>query len=212
MGPGLDGPIDGTPVLLIACTLAMGVAVGLALGGSLRDFPTVRLRSWWLAALGIVMQFLNPPATWGHLAVAASFVVLLAFAVVNVEQPGVLLIGAGLLLNALAITVNGGMPVAREAIVRSGQEATLPDLVAGGGGAKHHLADDGTRLLLLGDVIAVPPPIAQAMSVGDLVMYGGVVWYLAAAAGPRRRPVATAVQLTSRARKDASARRSSATA
>ena len=181
-------------MLLIACTLALGVALGLALGGSLREFPTVRLRSWGLAAAGIAMQFLNPPGAWGHLLVVASFVVLLAFTMVNVEQPGVLLIGAGLLLNALVITVNAGMPVAREAIVRSGQEATLPDLVAGGG-AKHHLADDGTRLLLLGDVIAVPPPIAQAMSVGDLVMYGGVVWYLAAATGPRRRSALGVPQL-----------------
>ena len=175
-------------MLLIACTLALGLAVGLALGGSLHRFPIVHLRSWWLAAVGIGVQFLNPPGIWGQLLVVASFVVLLAFAVINIEQPGALLIGAGLLLNGLVITVNAGMPIAREAIVRSGQEATLPDLMAGGGGAKHHLADDGTRLLLLGDVIAVPPPIAQAMSVGDLVMYSGVVWYLAAATGPRRRP------------------------
>ncbi|MGZ4131534.1 MAG: DUF5317 domain-containing protein [Actinomycetota bacterium] len=174
-------------MLLIALTLVLGIVVGLGLGGSLRDFPTVRLRSWWLAAAGIGMQLLDPPGLWGHLLLIASFAVLLTFAAVNVEQPGVLLIGAGLLLNALVITVNGGMPISRQAIVRSGQEETLPDLVAGGGGAKHHLADDGTRLLLLGDVIAVPPPIAQAMSVGDLVMYGGVVWYLAAATGPRRR-------------------------
>jgi hypothetical protein len=173
-------------VLLIALTLVLGIVVGLGLGGSVRDFPTVRLRSWWLVAAGIGTQLLSPPGVWGHLLVIASFASLLAFAIVNVEQPGVLLIGAGLLLNALAITVNGGMPISRQAIVRSGQEATLPDLVAGGG-TKHHLADEDTRLLLLGDVIAVPPPIAQAMSVGDLVMYSGIVWYLAAATGPRRR-------------------------
>ncbi len=199
-------------MLLIAFTLILGIVIGLALGGSLREFPTIRLRSWWLAALGIGMQLPNPPGVWGHLLVIASFIVLLAFALDNVEQPGVLLIGAGLLLNALAITVNGGMPISREAIVRSGQEATLPDLMAGGG-AKHHLADEETRLLLLGDVIAVPPPIAQAMSVGDLVMYGGVVWYLAAATGPRLRARnARRLQLTSRARNARSASRTSTSA
>ena len=51
---------------------------------------------------------------------------------------------------------------------------------------KHHLADGDDRALFLGDVIAIPPPIAQAISVGDFYTYGGVAVVIVAAM--RRRP------------------------
>jgi Family of unknown function (DUF5317) len=50
---------------------------------------------------------------------------------------------------------------------------------------KHHLADDDDRLLALGDVIALPAPIGQAISIGDIFTYGGVV--VVVVAGMRRR-------------------------
>jgi hypothetical protein len=171
-------------VVLIALTLIVGIVVGLALGGSLREFPTIGIRWWPLALVGVAMQFLDPAGALGHATVLASFVLLLAFAALNVGAPGFLLILVGLALNTVVIAANGGMPVAREAIVRSGQEGTLSDL-RDQSGAKHHLADDGSVLLTLGDAIGVPRPIGQAVSVGDLVLDVGIAWYIAAATMPR---------------------------
>jgi hypothetical protein len=176
-------------VVLIALTLLVGILIGLALGGSLRDFPTIPVRAWPLALLGVALQFLDPAGALGHATVLASFVLLLVFAGLNLGAPGFLLILVGLALNTAVVAVNGGMPVAPEAIVRSGQESALPDLREHGG-AKHHLADDGSVLLTLGDAIGIPSPVGQAASVGDLVLDVGIAWYLAAATLPKRAPAA----------------------
>ena len=150
---------------------------------------------------GIALQFVNPPGALGHLAVAASFALLLVFAVLNIDQPGLLLFAVGVSLNAFVVIANGGMPITRDAVIRSDQGGTLPALEAGAGGAKHHLANEDSVLLVLGDVTGVPTPIAAAVSVGDLVLYAGIAWYVAAS----MQPAARDRQLTSRARNTSSA-------
>lgn len=174
-------------MLLIFVTLAIGGIAGLATGGSFRHFPSVRLEAFWLALAAIALQFANPGGWLGHAAVLTSFVLLITFAVVNLETPGMLLLLVGISLNAIVIAANGGMPITRDAIVDSGQQATITELQSGGGGAKHRLADASSTLLVLGDVVGIPAPIGAAVSVGDLVMYVGVAWYVAAATKPRDR-------------------------
>ena len=144
---------------------------------------------------------MNPPGALGHVTVAASFGLLLVFAVLNVDRPGLLLFAVGVLLNALVVIANGGMPITRQAVIRSDQGSTLPALDAGEGGAKHHLANDDSVLLILGDVTGVPAPIGAAVSVGDLVLYAGIAWYVAASMQPSEKER----QLTSRARNASSA-------
>jgi hypothetical protein len=81
------------------------------------------------------------------------------------------------------------MPVSRQALIASGQADTVGDLVNDADSyVKHHLADGEDRVLFLGDVIALAPPIAQAVSVGDFYTYGGVALVIVAAM--RRRPEA----------------------
>jgi Family of unknown function (DUF5317) len=174
-------------VVLIALTVIVGIVIGLALGGSLRDFPTIGVRWWPLALLGVLLRFLSPPGALGRVTLLGSFGLLLVFAVLNIGAAGFLLILVGLALNTLVIAANGGMPVTARAVERSGQESALPDLRTDGG-AKHHLADDGSVLLALGDAIGVPAPIGEAVSVGDLVLDVGIAWYIAAATLPRREP------------------------
>lgn len=189
------------PLILIAFVLVVGVVIGFATGGSLRNFPSIHLRAWWFAVAGIALQFVNPPGALGHVTVAASFGLLLVFAVLNVDRPGLLLFAVGVLLNALVVIANGGIPITRQAVIRSDQASTLPALDAGEGGAKHHLANDDSVLLILGDVTGVPAPIGAAVSVGDLVLYAGIAWYVAASMQPSEKER----QLTSRARNASSA-------
>jgi hypothetical protein len=176
-------------VKLILITIVAAMIVGLLAGGSFRYFPSIPLGWWSLAIAGVVLQFVPVGGDAGYWTLAASFALLLAFAVLNFRAPGFILIFAGLVLNTVVIVANHGMPVAREALVRSGQESTLEDLRENGG-SKHHLADDGTRLLVLGDVIAFPQPVGAAVSVGDLCVYLGVAWCFAAAVRPRERGTA----------------------
>lgn len=173
---------------LILITVVAAMVVGLLAGGSFRYFPTIPLGWWSLAIAGVVLQFLPVTGDVGFWALVASFALLLTFASLNLRAPGFILIFVGLVLNTIVIVANHGMPVSREALVRSGQESTLSDLRAGG--SKHHLADDGTVLLALGDSIVVPDPIGEAVSVGDLCVYIGVAWCLAASIRPRERSTA----------------------
>ncbi|MGZ6544218.1 MAG: DUF5317 family protein [Actinomycetota bacterium] len=171
---------------LILITIVGAMIVGLLAGGSFRNFPSIPLGWWSLAIVGVVLQFLPLTGSAGSWSLTASFVLLIAFALLNFRAPGFILIFTGLMLNAIVIVANHGMPVAREALVRSGQESTLADLQQHGG-SKHHLADDDTVLLVLGDSIVVPEPIGVAVSVGDLCVYLGVAWCFAASLQPRRR-------------------------
>ena len=172
---------------LILLTVTTALVVGALAGGSLRDFPTVKTRWWWLALAGVAMQFVTGGGGLETVLLLGSFVALLVFVSANVRAPGFALVLLGLALNAAVITANQGMPVTRNALEGSGQIATLPELAADGDGQKHFLADDGTRLLPLGDVIPVGIPIRQAISIGDILVHLGIGWFIVMAMRPRGR-------------------------
>ena len=169
---------------LILTTLPVAVLIGYVAGGRLSNLASARLRFPLLALAGIVLQFLPVGGTYGYLLLVGSFAFLLAFAIANARGSGFALIYVGLALNLTVIAVNRGMPVTEHALLASGQEETLRDLELHGG-SKHHLATEEDQLLFLGDVIAVPAPIRQAISVGDIFAHLGVAWLVVR--GMRRR-------------------------
>jgi uncharacterized protein DUF5317 len=115
-----------------------------------------------------------------------SYVLLLVFAALNLRLAGFALILVGLAMNLTVVSANRGMPVTKSALIASGQGSFLTKLVHGEG-AKHHLAGPDDVLLPLADVLAVPRPIAQVVSAGDLVVYSGVVWLVVATMRGRPR-------------------------
>jgi len=121
---------------------------------------------------------------------AISYSLLIAFGLVNVRMPGMFLVVIGLACNMAVIVVNGGMPASAEALIDSGQEDVLAFL-QDQGADKHHLLTDDDQLTFLADVIAVPQPIGQAVSVGDIFVYVGLIWLIVAAMrgwAPSARP------------------------
>jgi hypothetical protein len=171
------------------------VAIGLAAiagrlsGGRLANLASVRIRWTVLALIGLALQVAPVPGralSMGLLYV--SFALLLVFAMVNLRLVGFPLILLGITLNFTVIAANGGMPVTRHALVASGQQDTLT-LLVDDGGAKHHLASSQDVLLPLADVIAVRG-IDQAISVGDVATYTGVMWLIVW--GMRRRTASPA--------------------
>ena len=172
---------------LILATLLVALLVGFLLGGRLSNLSGLRIRWAPLALVGFAMQLVNPPGNWPLFMLLGSFVLLSIFAIVNIRTTGFALILIGVAMNFTVIAVNGGMPVSKQALIASGQADTLADLANDADSyVKHHLADGDDRLLFLGDVIALPPPIAQAVSIGDFYTYGGVAVVIVAAM--RRRP------------------------
>jgi hypothetical protein len=178
-------------MILLLAIIVVAVAGGYLLGGKARNFESLRLRAWWLAPVGLLLQVQFP---WlahagkdaGVPYLIASYCLLILFAALNIRLAGFVLILAGLSLNLLVVSVNRGMPVTRSALIASGQGGVLAEL-RNGLGAKHHLADDGDVLLPLADVIAIPPPIAQVLSAGDVLVYSGLVWLVIATM--RGRPI-----------------------
>jgi len=173
-------------VLVLIVAMAAGLAAGYALGGRLRNLERLQLRLPWLVVLAMAVQIvifsrLGSPlgetaSLWGHV---VSYALLLAFAVLNRRNLGVLLAGIGALLNAIVIVANGGyMPASKRALDLAGLIATSQT---------HNnsiVADESARLLPLGDVMAVPggiPFFSNVFSMGDVLIAVGVTVLLATA-------------------------------
>jgi hypothetical protein len=159
--------------LMLLCMTVI-LAVGFLLGGRLRNISELKLQWPGLALVGLALQFISGPGdTFPLVCLYLSFVFLIVFTVKNVHVVGFPLILAGVVCNLLVIGINGGMPVSSHALVASDQGQFLGDL-ENNPYPKHHLATDDDQLRVLGDVIPVPSPVAQAISLGDILTYGGV--------------------------------------
>jgi hypothetical protein len=172
---------------LLLAIVVLSVCLGYLLGGRVHRLEALRPRWWGLVLLGLGIQFIPLPegVTGIDLVIrtsvlALSYSLLLAFGLVNVRMPGMLLVVVGLACNMTVILVNGGMPASAQALIDSGQEAVLASL-RDKPEQKHHLLTDDDQLTFLADVIAVPEPIGQAVSVGDVLVYAGLTWLIVAA-------------------------------
>jgi Family of unknown function (DUF5317) len=172
---------------LILGALVIALAVGFLTGGRIANLGHLRIRWAPLALIGLAMQLINPPGRLPLLMLLGSFVLLTVFAVANVHLPGFSLILIGVAMNFAVIAINEGMPVSRQALIASGQADTVSDLTNDADSyVKHHLADSDDSALFLADVIALQPPIGQAISIGDIYTYGGVAVVVVAAMRRRR--------------------------
>ena len=172
---------------LFALVIVAAMLLGLAFGGRFSRLESLRLHWWGLALVGLGIQFVPLPegAAGVDLVVrtvvlAISYTLLVTFAAANLRVAGMALLLIGLAMNFAVIVANAGMPVKAQTLVDSGQEDVLASLQAERAD-KHHLLTEGDVLTVLADVIAVPPPIAQAISVGDVFIYAGLMWAIVAA-------------------------------
>jgi len=172
---------------LFALVIAAAVLLGLAFGGRPSRLESLRLHWWGLVIVGLGLQFVPLPegASGTDLVLrttvlAVSYTLLVTFAAANLRVAGMALILIGLSMNFAVIVANGGMPVGEQTLRDSGQEDVLASLQVERAD-KHHLLTEQDSLTFLADVIAIPPPIAQAASLGDLFIYGGLIWVIVAA-------------------------------
>ena len=159
--------------MFILPSIALGVAIALAVGGKPSRLLELRFRAPWfvLGALALqVVLFSRPGEAIPDAATQALHVVsyglLLAFGALNRRVRALWVLLAGLLLNAVAIGANEGeMPLSAGAAAAAGVEP----------GA--NVAVEADRLRMLGDVFAMPAelPLANAFSVGDILIGVGMV-------------------------------------
>ncbi len=176
--------------ILIVLLLSLGIA--LARGGRLDALVNLPVRQLWLFFVPLLLQLMvfTPVASlFGSSTDVARFVYLasmltaaLALAL-NRQLPGLLWIAAGLVLNVLVITANGGfmpvLPAAREFAGMAPLSGRDNNVI---------LMGPDTSLWFLGDLLPLPAwmPLANVFSLGDvLITLGGVLFIQRALIPPR---------------------------
>ena len=170
--------------------VVVGVAVGLATGGKVRNLGERSFKHAWLLVIGVALQVVTEvfhlPKSPDYALVLVSYAALAAFALSNLRLAGMGVVAIGLALNIVPIAVNRGMPVRASAIVeakvaRRDQIATLDF------GGKRHLEGPHDRFTVLGDIL--PDWVfREVLSFGDLVMAVGIAdVFVHLLRAPRRR-------------------------
>lgn len=185
-------------VLLLALVLA--VVWGLVRGGRLTRVLELPLRGYGLILLAFGLQvaivYVPMPPGWGGLHVpllSVSYAILAVFVFWNRRLPGMWLIGAGLLANALVMIANGGyMPITPEALLATGRGNLATSMTTGArvlGSKDILLPAEQTRLWLLSDIFVLPPPfpIPSVFSIGDALLALGIFRLVPYALGARPR-------------------------
>ncbi|HTY96385.1 MAG TPA: DUF5317 domain-containing protein [Solirubrobacteraceae bacterium] len=160
-------------------------------GGDLRRLGDLRFRLAWLAPVALYLQVLVITIAPGgqrslHVAIhVASYALLAIVLCANLRLPGMKLIGIGAAANILAIVLNGGVMPAAATAVRIAHLTTH-------GGFQNSTPVAHPTLLWLGDVIPVPGPLPNTLSVGDCLILIGALVLLHKTCGRRSRASATA--------------------
>jgi hypothetical protein len=187
---------------MILIALCLALVLGLILvGGRVSNLASVNVKWGWLAPVAFLMQaylIFFPAERAGDvlaprsLLLVASHVLLFVVIWQNRHLSGIKVIGLGLLLNFVVMIVNGGfMPITPETLVRIGYDGNTSQLETGYivGRTKNVVVEPGEATLwFLSDIMVIPRPfpIPTALSVGDLLIVMGVVFFLREAMFLRR--------------------------
>jgi uncharacterized protein DUF5317/MFS transporter len=184
--------------VILGVLVIVGILLAWQLGANLGRLWTVRLRASWIVfvALGIQLLLFTPVSSALRLPLSESkahvltYAALLAFVAANIRQPGFGIAAAGCAVNTIVIAANGGrMPVSLAswtATGRPGSELTRH-------GAYNNVAlASSAHLSWLGDVFALPRavPLANSLSIGDLLLLIGVLTFVFRASLPARENTA----------------------
>jgi MFS family permease len=173
---------------MLIAGIALGLVVGLLLGGRLERLAEIRLRLIGLLFLAVIIRFGTEAALSIGLPVVDTFrqpLFALAYGLLlislwrNRTYPGLALAFVGIASNALVILVNGGyMPVWMPAYAAAGFDGPLSSVL-------HTPLQVGTtpdfflHLGPLADLIPIPIPLVQNVaSVGDLFITAGLAFFL----------------------------------
>lgn len=160
-------------IALVVAAVAAGV--GVLAGGSLDSLAATKFAALPFLFAGLALQlifsFWDPSWLTAGLSLAVligSNVLVAMFIWLNRRLAGMLIAGAGLVLNVLVISLNGAMPVSADAARVAGRAQGLENA-----DIKHDRLDDETLLPWLADIMPIPG-IGLIMSLGDVVLALGI--------------------------------------
>lgn len=181
--------------MILAAAVVLGLIAGFARAWvGKRSYRVISLRlpglvlfafiPQWIAFYQSRMGYKVLPDEWGPVILIGSQVLLLVFAWFNRKQPGFRMLGAGLFLNLLVITLNGGlMPISPEMVRKIYPGAPETSWEIGkrlGNGKDIVLPVSDMRLWFLSDCLFLPDWLHYrvAFSLGDVLIAIGAFWLL----------------------------------
>ena len=153
--------------------IIIAIIIGYILRGSLKNIDPSKIKAIYLVFIAFLIEAMMivlirkgylVRGTLTYIINLIMYITLFVFIYENRYNRWLLLMGAGFLLNALAIFFNGGaMPVSNTIINQLGmtQNVTAEGLYV--------IIDASTNLAFLGDIIALKYPRPYVISVGDIV-------------------------------------------
>ena len=182
--------------MLFVLAAALALMLALLLGGRLSALAEAQLRGLWLLLLAAALKLFDLvapdsflPAVWPFL-LPGQMLAVTAFAALNMRVPGLALVLMGCFLNLAVVALNGGfMPVPVAIVTSSGGGDEVEIMRSTGHLGTHSLLSAGTRLGWLADTISPPPPLARALSPGDVILAVGLIVTLLALAKTPPLPV-----------------------
>ena len=175
-------------MILVVC-LTLGLSLRVLSGRRFSDLAHVRLQGETTLLLLLVLQALLPllrltggAARLVFYAWLATFPLLAWVAWLNRKQPGMAILGVGLLLNFAVIAANEGMPVFPSAVAAAtGVAVGIRSIPIGD--FVHVIGSSASRLPWLADVLPIPGPawLRSVASPGDCLLFVGIVAYLTGA-------------------------------
>lgn len=174
--------------MLILYFVLIGILLGYITGGRLKNLAGRQFRLIWLAVFAFLVQIIIfsgiPFLKLGSFAITIihllSYLCLIAFILLNIIIPGILLIGLGILSNALVIFLNGGyMPTYSENLKNTSVAANAQVLVQSGTVNNSSEITSNTILPWLGDIFYLPAwiPFSNVFSIGDIIIAVGICAY-----------------------------------
>jgi len=168
--------------------IALGLILGLLLGGRLENLSNIRLRFMPLLFVAVIVRFGAEAALSFGVPLAETLrmpLLGLAYGLLlftlwkNRFYPGLALAFVGIASNALVIMVNGGrMPVWLPAFDASGLQGPLDSVLHVPLGPEIN-AEFLLRLGPFADIIPIPfPPVQNVASIGDLFLTAGLAFFL----------------------------------
>jgi hypothetical protein len=157
---------------LFLVVIIIAIIIGYILRGSLKNIDPSKINAIYLVFLAFLIEAVMivlirkgylVRGTLTYIINLIMYITLFVFIYQNRYNKWLLLMGAGFLLNAIAIFLNGGaMPVNSIIMNQLGMTQNLSSE------GLYVIIDGSTRLAFLGDIIALKYPRSYVISIGDI--------------------------------------------